>query len=110
MFPFSSQEKPGDPHWDENFSPRGWCWYPVISFRLLWWEIGFEQRLVMWKGKKARGEPIYGKALILKLDPREWKIEQDHIWYDGPHCWYQFGPFCYRKHGLYNCARCSPND
>lgn len=35
-----------------------------------------------------------------------WKIEIYHSWYDGPNCYWQFGPLAFGRSGLGHCEKC----
>jgi hypothetical protein len=104
MFPYVEDDGMVKEH-----APRRWRWTPYVDFRWLWWEFGFHLALIMLKGEPYKDDMTGAgseKTFVLILDPRRWKVEQDHIYYDGEHCWYQFGPFVYRRMYI-NCAKCN---
>lgn len=51
---------------------------------------------------------IYRETICFRLifDPMMWSIKQEHNYYDGPNCWYQFGPFGLIL-SLNSCKKCT---
>lgn len=44
--------------------------------------------------------------LRLNLDPRKWMLLDNHVYYDGAHCLYNFGPVSFAQ-DWFPCDRCS---
>lgn len=91
---------------DDEFSKFDRRWKREIAYGVFKGDpyIGFQTRLVQFGG-----EP---RDLIVKLfylnivvNPKKWKICQNHVYYDGPNCSWQFGPIEIHRCGNW-CNKC----
>ena len=95
---------------DNNSNPNlisGRRWKHSLTFNLkpnvL---IGYELYLVQYENKKLETPKlVYSKYLVFEYNIKKWKIGQDHIYYDGRNCNYQFGPLLYSRSGG-SCKKC----
>lgn len=69
--------------------------------------IGWSTELVQYEGKPMEPRVIQEVQMQFIYHPKMWKIGQEHMYYDGPHCFYQFGPFRYYN-GWRWCKKCYP--
>ncbi len=96
---------------DEGGLDRKWKYIPTFEFKLSNAEIGLELRLVQYEGKATN---ILAQVVNLQwrtdgiLNPRTWIPKQEHTYYDGPHCFYRFGPFAMYRHWG-GCEKCYGN-
>ena len=98
------EEDPSDP---SSYLNRRWRWGPYVdAFR--WGAcVGIGFYLVQWEGK--RHKPRFLQGAYLQIRPLEWRFGQLHLYYDGPHCLYRFGPFWFTNE-LRWCLKCMPAD
>ena len=103
---------------DEDQSPentmrafnRRWRYWPAVGH----WNgrvyLGLQLQLIQFKGE-LYDKPTVAEDFQLQFiyDPRKWKIGQEHMYYDGPHCIYDFGPFAIYRHWGW-CLKCMPAD
>lgn len=88
---------------------RMWMYMPTIH----WWNgrinIGVELELVQYEGKPCEPRPVQSFIFGLVIFPWKWKFGQEHMYYDGPHCMYDLGPFSLYKSWNW-CTKCMPED
>lgn len=68
--------------------------------------LSYEVQLTQFEGNPMNPRPVVIKQLGLEFNPKKWKVDQDHTYYDGNHCQYHFGPLSYYTSGTKNCIRC----
>ena len=112
MFPYFDDGKPGDEGYYTDCSPRRWRHWPVFSFTGGCIQFGYQQQMLMFKGKTCRKPSwVSGVEFAVVLDPRKWKLFYvDHTYYDGCHCMYQVGPFKFMNLRTWWCTKCMPDD
>lgn len=82
---------------------RRWIeWYRKDSYVA----ISFEKQLTQFNGLPMGPRAVSIKQIGLEFNPKKWCIKQDHTYYDGNHCQYEFGPFSYYTSGSKNCEKC----
>lgn len=93
---------------DDINSPYGrqWRTIHIISIRSSLVNIGWETQLTHWEFKKIEPRPVSGLYLSIEFNPLKWKIEENHIYYDSTHCFFQKGPFIYSKSNFGECKKC----
>lgn len=87
---------------------RRWRWRPEVGL----WNgrifVGFQCEMIESHGVQGIDDHVESWAVQLVYNPRKWKVTQAHVYYDGPHCAYQLGPFEFRTDGMNdNCRRCN---
>lgn len=88
---------------------RRWVCGPSIWLFETGFEIGFGRYLIQYEGKPCV-PPVLVAHGGIQFRPFEWKLEQEHIYYDGPHCLYMFGPVWFNRSWWTLCKKCSPED
>lgn len=53
-------------------------------------------------------DDIHSTGAALTLGPT-WGVSQEHIYYDGPHCFWTVGPLCLFIGDRWDCPRCLPS-
>jgi hypothetical protein len=108
VFSWTVDEDPEDPM---NVLDRRWRWVP--NFCAWDWRLyaGISLEIIRFQGKDRYENPrsvrMYGLTVI--LNPYEWIFSQKHLYYDGPHCFYHFGPFVWVSDGNdWDCEKCMP--
>jgi hypothetical protein len=92
---------------------RLWKWYPAAYLTRGSDAVpaavyaGFELCMIRYEGKPTTRSPVKCALLGLVLNPLRWRFKQDHMYYDGPNCWYQLGPFVLSL-TWDNCNKCQP--
>lgn len=92
---------------DSKFG-REWRSIPVVDYSPALC-IGWETQLTKWENKIINPKPTSGRYIALHWNIFNWKIGQDHIFYDGPNCSWQIGPLQYYQTGIGNCPKCESN-
>ena len=89
----------------ESGYDREWKRVLVLSKHLL--GISYQIQLIKMHGEYHDPRPVSMIGINIKLNPKEWKISQDHMYYDGQNCGWNFGPFeFYRSGGFGHCLKC----
>ena len=100
--------------------PRRWKWSPYFEHygkskngEFEWYtiDIGIDLNLIQYKGEvreKKDWTPVRSMYIGICYHPKLWKISVDHMYYDGPHCLYQFGPLRFYKSWDW-CKKCMPD-
>jgi hypothetical protein len=70
--------------------------------------VGVDLQLVQFEGVPEEPFLVAQRHVQLVYDPRKWEVSQVHEYYDGPHCFYQFGPFGYSQSWGW-CKKCRPD-
>lgn len=91
---------------------RRWRWWPCVGYDKMYSRIriGLEKQLLQWKGKRL-DKPRPGRSFYfdITLNPKNWKLRQEHLYYDTQHCFYDFGPFTFGSVGSPKlCQKCLP--
>lgn len=87
---------------------RRWVWAPSFGFTkrdsgpTIWF--GVSHWLAQFDGRPV-DPPRPGPAAHLQIRFFDWKIRREHIYYDGPNCFYQVGPFAIDISGR-DCKTC----
>ena len=99
-------EKPGDRHYNN----RRWRYWPQIGFYNGRFYIGWALELVQFAGK-VYDEPTICSDWNIQFvyDPRKWRFGQEHLYYNGPHCFYEFGPIAFIEAWRW-CEKCCPKE
>lgn len=99
------EDDPKDPY----YKNRRWLWWPVIGH----WKgriyFGVEKQLIQYNDKIQKPKPLQDFHIQLVYNPMKWEFGQKHMYYDGPHCFYMFGPFAIYTSLLW-CLKCMPDD
>lgn len=94
---------------DNYTNGRRWRYWPEIGFYKGRFYIGVCIQLIQVENKPRKPDAIQDATIQLFYDPRKWVIGQEHIYYDGPHCHYQFGPFAWNTSWRW-CKKCMPDE
>ena len=80
--------------------------FPCVAFRWTFqirkWSMGFVHQHQDTDGKWYDSHVDAYELNVCKT----WKIGSDHIYYDGPHCFYHFGFFTLQLGGNWKCKKC----
>lgn len=68
--------------------------------------ISYELQLTQFEGRPMDPRPVVIHQIGIQLNPKKWKFSQDHIYYDGNHCNYDFGPIQFHTSGSKHCPKC----
>jgi hypothetical protein len=85
---------------------RQWLWIPKFSLTPTL-NISLELQLTRFEGKELTPPKTVGSYSLLFYRPKKWRIESNHIQYDGPNCLWQLGPIGISRCGLGECSTCS---
>ena len=97
------------PEWCRKLDRR-WRWVLGAAHWNHRVAVGMDLLLTQFEGKRDPDPTVVQSANLLFIyDPREWKVGQDHMYYDGPHCLYQFGPFALSWELDRDCHKCMPD-
>lgn len=87
---------------------REWRWWPLCQ----WDEVdkrlylGVELQLIRWQGKECPPRVVGDYTITIFCQRKSWRRETWHMYYDGRHCIWQFGPIAFGRHGLGSCEKC----
>jgi hypothetical protein len=98
------EDDPSDGH---NYMNRRWRYWPAATADRERITIGIEVQMCRFRGVDEAPRVTQCRYLEFIFSPREWRIGRYHIYYDGPHCSYCFGPFHYYSHWGW-CLKCMP--
>ncbi len=71
--------------------------------------IGISQYITKFQGE-IKGYPTEIANIGIQIRPLAWRFGQDHIYYDGKHCLYKFGPIWFENSWGGNCNKCWPEE
>lgn len=85
---------------------RGWRWWITFSAKPAL-TVSLEWQMIRWKGEPCKPHMVMNYMLQFFWRPSTWRIESFHAYYDGQHCFWQFGPLgCGTIRGRSNCKKC----
>lgn len=93
----------------KSIDHRSWIKYITIDLIKTQFSISIENYLVKYQNETTNrlGASV---SFMIELNPKYWEISQSHIWYDGPNCFYNFGPFSYSSVWGKDCKKCQNED
>ncbi len=108
MWPFKKKEKHPCYHGKDS-SCCDWKIRPYMKFSkdLNWlFTFGINEEIIQFEGKPYGPKPTWEIGFSFNRN-KLLDFGIDHIYYDGPHCIYKFGPISFYKIGIGWCKKCS---
>lgn len=102
MFPIPFTYKQEEKVYIEHLGIRRWRY--VLEVDLLSWNPGIGVTLQV-KFKDQDWYSVHAAGFGVHLD-HHWSWKESHIWYDGPHCMWDYGFLRVFRGGNMDCKKC----